>query len=292
VIAKTYRKDSKGRNAYDGMVALWHSPLAANAGVMIAEPLAYIPELKIMVQRTIPSDQSLEDLLKAALSADSQEAFEELYRYVRRAAAGLAALHQSGVYHGETVGLDERFAELRDLIARLLVPVPDLAGVAEPLLARFEALAAVQPPDPSVPTHGTFHPEQVLIDGERVGLIDFDDFCIAEPAMDVGLFCATIKDNGLNALDASLARSREIRLARLARLDTICAVFLDEYERHAPISRARVALWEAWSYLRAALHYWTKVKPAEPDNGLLMLASYLRGMGLFGVENRVGNARR
>jgi hypothetical protein len=45
VIAKTYRKDSKGRNAYDGMLALWHSPLAAGDVVTLAEPLAYIPEL-------------------------------------------------------------------------------------------------------------------------------------------------------------------------------------------------------------------------------------------------------
>jgi aminoglycoside phosphotransferase (APT) family kinase protein len=239
----------------------------------------------------MPGDESLEDVLKSAFDSDSQAANEELYRYMRKAAAALAALHQSGVYHGETIGLDERFGELRDLIARLLVPVPELAGVAEPLLARLDSLAAAQPPDPGVPTHGTFHPEQVLIDGERVGLIDFDDFCIAEPAMDVGLFCATIKDNGLNALDASLARSREIRLARLARLDTICEVFIDEYERHAPISRARVALWEAWSYLRAALHYWTKIKPAEPDNGLLMLESHLRDMGLLGATNGDAGAR-
>jgi hypothetical protein len=285
VIAKTYRKDSKGRNAYDGMLALWHSPLASGDLATIAEPLAYIPELKIMVQRPIAADQSLEDMLKAALGADSQEAIEEVYRYMRKAAAGLAALHQSGARHGETVALDERYAEIHELIARLLVPVPELAGVVEPLLARLESLAAAHPPDPSVPTHGTFNPEQVLIDGQKIGLIDFDDFCMAEPALDVGLFRAAIKDIGMNALDASLARNHEIRVARLARLDTICEVFLAEYEQHAPISRPRVALWEAWSYLRDALHYWTKVKPAEPDNGLLMLKSHLRDMPIDAAGN-------
>jgi hypothetical protein len=111
-------------------------------------------------------------------------------------------------------------------------------------------------------------------------VIDFDDMGMAEPALDVGLFRAAIKDIGMNALDDSQARNRPIRLARLARLDAICDVFLAEYELHVPISRARVALWEAWSYLRDALHFWIKVKPAEPDNGLLMLESHLRGMGL------------
>jgi hypothetical protein len=281
VIAKTYRKDSKGRNAYDGMLALWRSQLANSGVVTIAEPLAYIPELKLMVQGPIAGDQSLEDLLKAALGADSQAAVEELNAYMRKAAAGLAAFHQSGVTNSETVALDERFAEIRDLIARLLVPVPGLAGAVEPLLAHLELLAGAHPSDAAVPTHGTFSPEQVLIDGDQIGFIDFDDFCMAEPALDVGLFRAAIKDIGMNALDESQARNRAIRVARLARLDAIGEVFLAEYEKHAPISRQRVALWEAWSYLRDALHYWTKVKPAEPDNGLLMLESHLREMGLY-----------
>jgi len=281
VIAKTYRKDSKGSNAYDGMLALWHSPLAAGDVVALAEPLAYIPELKIMVQAPIAGDHSLEDMLKSALSANTQPAIEEIYSYVRKVAIGLAAVHQSGIRHGETVTLDERFAEIHDLIARLLVPAPELAGAAEPLLAHLEALAAAHPADPAVPTHGTFTPEQVLIDGQRIGFIDFDDIGIAEPALDVALFRAAIKDNGMNALDPSLAHNREIRLARLARLDMIGEVFLAEYEKHAPISRQRVALWEAWTYLRDALHFWSKVKPAEPDNGLLMLESHLRDMGVY-----------
>jgi aminoglycoside phosphotransferase (APT) family kinase protein len=281
VIAKTYRKDSKGRNAYDGMQALWDSPLAGGAIVALAEPLAYIPELKVMVQAPIAGDQSLEDMLKSALSANSQTAMEQLYGYMRKTAAGLAAFHQSGVRHGDSVTLEQRFAEIHALLARLLIPVPELAGAVEPLLEHLEQLAAAEPADAEVPTHGTFNPEQVLIDGERIGLIDFDDFCMAEPALDVALFRAAIKDIGMNALDESMARQREIRLARLARLDTIAEVFLAEYERHAPISRGRVALWEAWSYLRDALHFWTKVKPAEPDNGLMMLESQLRDMGLY-----------
>jgi hypothetical protein len=292
VIAKTYRKDSKGRNAYDGMLSLWRSQLADGSVVTIAEPLAYIPELKLMVQGPIAGDQSLEDLLKAALGVDSQAASEELYAYMRKAAAGLAAFHQSGATNGETVTLDERFTEIRDLVARLLVPAPELAGVVEPLLAHLEMLAGVHPADAAVPTHGTFSPEQVLIDGERIGFIDFDDFCMAEPALDVGLFRAAIKDIGMNALDDSQARNRAIRVARLARLDTIGEVFLAEYEEHAPISRQRVALWEAWSYLRDALHYWTKVKPAEPDNGLLMLESHLRDMGLYNAVPAADTVKR
>lgn len=64
-------------------------------------------------------------------------------------------------------------------------------------------------------THGTFNPEQVLIDGERIGFIDFDDYCMAEPALDVGLFRSAIKDTGMNAPFSSSASSRAERLPGL-----------------------------------------------------------------------------
>lgn len=292
VIAKTYRKDSKGRNAYEGMAALWATPLAASPTLALAEPLAYIPGVKVMVQGPVAGDQSLEELLKAALADDTPANAATLDTYMRKAAAGLAELHCSGVQHGETVGLGERYAELHKLVALLLAVAPELRGAAEPALARLEALAAATPADAPVPTHGTFNPEQVLIDGERVGIIDFDDMCMAEPAFDVGLFRAAIKDIGMNALDGEQARDLAVRQARLARLDAIGEVFLAHYESLAPISRTRVALWEAWSYLRDTLHFWIKAKPAEPDNGLLMLLGQLGQIGLLAQSPAQPRARQ
>ena len=163
VIGKTYRKDSKAKNAYDGMLALWNSPLAAGDIVTIAEPLAYVPELKLMVQSPIAEELTLEDLLKSALSEGDSEHLEELHSYMRKAAHGLAALHQSGVQHGDLVSLEGRFPEISELIERLAVPVPELGEAAAPLLARLEAYAAAHPAGALVPTHGTFNPEQVLI---------------------------------------------------------------------------------------------------------------------------------
>jgi hypothetical protein len=80
----------------------------------------------------------------------------------------------------------------------------------------------------------------------------------------------------MNAPFLSPRPSQIERLARLALLDQIGDVFLSEYETHAVISRDRVALWEAADYLRNCLHYWIKVKPAEPANALLILDQHLR----------------
>lgn len=294
VIAKTYR-GKKGQNAYDGMLALWRSSLSQGDIVTIAEPLAYVPELKLLVQGPIHGAESLEDLLKSALRAGAPEALEEARRAIRMTAAGLAVLHQSGARHGETITWEDRLPDIHEIVERLVVPMPELANAATPLIARLEALAARCPADPLVPTHGTFDPEQVLIDGEpigfidpeqvqidieRIGFIDFDDFCLAEPAMDVGLFLAAIIDLALKAGDEDLLTSREARLARLDQARQIGEVFLSEYEALAPISRQRVALWEATDFLIDALHAWTKVKLAGPDNDMLILEHHLRSMDL------------
>jgi hypothetical protein len=276
VIGKVYRKGSKAQNAYEGMLTLWRSPLRDGSTVTIAEPIAYLPDLKTMLQTTIPGEISLEDLLKSVIDKPNAEGQEKLYRYMRKTAAGLAAFHQSGAAYGEHVELGQRFIEIHKLAHRLAILLPELEGAILPLLERLENLAALYPEEHTVPTHGTFNPEQVLIDGERIGFIDFDDYCMAEPALDVGLFRAAIKDTGMNAPFSSPAPSQAERLARLASLDEIGDVFLSEYETHAAISRHRVALWEAADYLRNCLHYWIKVKPAEPDHALLILEKHLQ----------------
>jgi hypothetical protein len=80
----------------------------------------------------------------------------------------------------------------------------------------------------------------------------------------------------MNAPFASSTPTQDERLARLALLDKIGDVFLDEYQMRASVSRDRVALWEAADYLRNCLHFWIKVKPAEPDNALLILEQHLQ----------------
>lgn len=206
-------------------MTLWHSPLADGSAVTIAEPIACLPDQKLMLQSTIPGELSLEDLLKSVIDRPSQVEGEKLHRYMRKTAAGLAAFHRSGASYGERVELGERFADLHKLIHRLTVLLPELGKAILLLLERLESLAALYPEESLMPTHGTFNPEQVLIDGERIGFIDFDDYCMAEPALDVGLFRAAIKDTGMNAPFSSSTPSRAERLARLILLDEIGDIF-------------------------------------------------------------------
>jgi hypothetical protein len=278
VVAKTY-SGSKGQNAYDGMRALWGSQLSKGDLVTIAEPLAYIPELKVLVQGPIYEEQTLEDLLKSALESASPASMQELRDYMRKTAIGLAALHQSGVTYGETISWEDELAEVREVIGRLAVPIPTIADAAAPLLEQLEAIAAETPADRVMPSHRAFRPAQVLLHRGKIGFIDFDGFGQSEPALDLSRFLR--KTRALSMDTANPNMDDEQRLARLDRADAIGEEFLAEYESRMPISRQRIALWEALDLLTLVLYCWTKVEPDRVQMNMFLLERHLRASGLL-----------
>jgi hypothetical protein len=276
VVAKTYSGD-KGQNAYDGMRALWDSPLSKGDVVTIAEPLAYLPDLKVLVQGPIAEDQTLEDLLKASVRAGTPEAMARLDEFMRKTAAGLAALHSSGVVYGETIGWEDELAEVREVIGRLVIPLPQLADAAEPLFQRLEALNAEYAPDPLRPAHRAFRPAQVLIHDGAIGFIDFDGFGQSEPALDLSRFLRKTRALGLDA--AGVEPGSDASSAWIERVEAICEGFLSEYERHLPASRQRIALWETLDLLTLVLYCWTKIEPERLNANMLLLERHLQKSG-------------
>jgi hypothetical protein len=275
VAAKTYRGD-KGRNAWEGMRALWASPLSAGDVVTIAEPLAYVPTLRVLLMGPVGEQATLKQLIRTALNAGTPTALAKLDAAMDGTAAGLAALHTCRVGYGEPVVIADELADIRGVLRRLALAVPKLAGAAEPLLARVEELALAHRADAAVPSHGSFRPAQVLLDGERIAFIDFDGICQAEPAMDLALFLSSVKGVGLVARGGADVTSPP----RLVQLQRVCARFLDRYRQLAPISPERVALWETLHLLTEVVDAWVKVQPSKLAPAMLLLEGHLDGAGL------------
>lgn len=297
VIAKTYR-GSKGENAYAGMKKLWESPLGQSQTVAIAEPLAFLPEENVLVQGPIREEQTLKQLLERAWLQADPALDTQVAVYLRQAARGLAELHHSGAYHGEVVTWEAELDDILQRRARLTKPLPQLANLAEDLVQQWRALAAATPADPRLPAHRSFRPAQILLAQGEIGFIDFDGFCQAEPAMDLALFMTTLKNFGLKKLatpGATLESSPEdeddddeveedspvdpaTRLAQLEQLEALCTIFLAEYERHAPVNRQRLWLWESIDLLSLIMSSWSKIKLARLEHCIFMLERHLEKM--------------
>jgi hypothetical protein len=275
VIVKAYRKP-KGERAFRGMVALWNSKMSQSRAVRIAQPLAYIPDLKVLIQGTLEEDETLEQALREALREGSPALLNRLRDLMDAAAAGLAELHNSGAKTDEVADVGEQIADIGELIRRLEVLAPEVAEAAVPLLDHLRELERRERPDPVVPSHGSFDCDQVLIAGASVGFIDFDSFCMAEPGLDVGHFRASLIDSGMKVAAREVIENPAATSAYLEMLDDIADAFSARYQSLSPISSTRLALWEGLDYLRDAIHLWTKPTRARPDVVVRILERQLR----------------
>ncbi|WP_020579398.1 phosphotransferase [Actinopolymorpha alba] len=276
VVVKTHQGD-KGSTAWEAMRALWETPLAQGTAVRLAEPLAYLPDERILVQGPIPGDKTLKELAREAISDGGTREVGRLRDALAQTAGALAALHSCGAVYGRTATFEEEVDEVEEVVGRLAQSVPALRPAAGPLLARMRECAKELPADPVVCAHHDFRPAQVLLDGGAVGFIDFDGSCMAEPALDLGRFRAKLRDIGISVLAATGQPLTGEPLARnLGLLDDLCEGFLAAYQEQAKVSRERVLLWETCDLVTAMLHAWTKVRLARIGPRLTVLIHQLR----------------
>jgi Ser/Thr protein kinase RdoA (MazF antagonist) len=277
VVAKTYWGD-KGRVAWDGMRDLWRAPVAAAGTVALAEPLAFSADDRVVLQRGIPHRTTLKAMLRECLGTGGGDP-AALVAALRRSGRGLAELHACSVQPLDERSWTAERAEVSEIVDRLAVLAPSLDGAVAGLLDTLDRRIAAAAEQPAVPSHGSFRPAQVLV-GEHgaIGFIDFDSFCLAEPAADCALFCSSLRDTGLRTLRE--ARGGDDATQR-ARLDALAAAFLDAYADTAPVCRERVELWEALDAVTGVLHCWTKAKLGRLPYRLTLLRHALDRAGVL-----------
>jgi aminoglycoside phosphotransferase (APT) family kinase protein len=285
VVAKVSQEE-EAATSYGAMRALWDSPLSRSEHVSIARPLAFVPELGLLVQSAVPEERNLKELLHAALLSGTSEDLAELDGTLQMTARGLADLHRCGATHGEVVTWLDELASLRKKRAKLADVMPRLADL-EDVLDRLEAAALTAPPDPFVPVHHSFRPAQVLLADGGIAFIDFDKSCQSEPASDLAMFTTKLRHASLNKLhvgaddeDDDELLDDATRLERIRRADSLCETFVGEYGRHASVSPRRIALWEALELFSLILSAAKKVNAGRVENCAFMLDQHMRRHGL------------
>jgi thiamine kinase-like enzyme len=158
------------------------------AFVQVPKPLAFVPEGDLMLQGTVPGE-----------AIDSDRSAPRFAEVADVAARTLAAIHGSDISLGHTHTLEHDIRHLRGMLPEFAVAAPELYLSLRKLLGHVEDRAAAVEPGPYVPSHGDFKYNQFLWDGERFYLIDFEAFCQAEAAYDVGYFCGYLPSSSLTS---------------------------------------------------------------------------------------------
>jgi len=276
VVLKTHQ-GGKGQSAWVAMNALWARQEAWRDAVRLAEPLGFLREQRILVQGPVPETLTLKELAREAIARGDREGLDRLREELAKTARALAALHGCRASYSRTASFEDELVEVESVTRRLSLSVPEIGTAAAPLLAVLGDRAAAVAREAAVPAHHDFRPAQVLLHGGRVGFIDFDGACMAEPALDLGRFRAKLRDIGVSTLGLGERPVDPERVeATLRLLDDLCEHFLAEYQRHAVVSRPRVVLWETCDLLTGLLHAWTKVRLLRVEPRLTVLVHQIR----------------
>lgn len=250
---------AKGHCGQDGVavhraqVALWDSPLASDPAVRIAEPYGYVEEFGVSVQGYVDHERSLKDLLAVVFGPGDGVSDADAMDATRATAAGLAALHSSGVGFGAPETWEDVLASHVKKHDKLAAAVPWLEDYTGGVLARLAAAGRATPADPPVAGHGSFRSAQVLLrDDGSVGIIDFDKLHQAEPAADLGAFLSKLRHTAVNKGGDQLPDAATAA-AIGERVDALRAGFLDAYRDRATVSEARLACWEGLEFLSLVL---------------------------------------
>ena len=193
LVAKLYGEQREADAATD-LLARLHT----RAGLAwTARPLGVVPGLPLALTEDLGSGRDRPPARSGLriVHPGSGDAME----VVRRAARALAELHTCGLDTGglsRRTGVDEAGKAAKR--ARLLEQyVPALAPVVGQVADELCSALAGLPGDTVRPGHGSFKSSQLLVRDGAVFVVDFDQVCLADPALDVGYFLAYLRPAGL-----------------------------------------------------------------------------------------------
>ena len=164
-------------STYHLVKSLWDAGFGDNSedGISVPEPMGVIPEFQMWLQRKVPGELATKLLAEASGVALAKRMVQAIHK-----------LHQAGIPTSRRHTMAD---ELRTVHERLLL----IAQMKPQWTQRLERLLDAgarrvnTTPEPSFRgIHRDFHPDQVIVDGARLYLLDFDDYCEGDPAIDLG----------------------------------------------------------------------------------------------------------
>jgi glycosyltransferase involved in cell wall biosynthesis len=176
------------RRRYEIQMAFWKAGFndTSTDGISVPEPLGMIVQWQLWLQRKV-SGSLASSLLEQ----------NDAPMLVTRIADALAKIHVSGVETERSHTLADEIATLRQRIARVIDRHPHHQSRLERILARSVELAAVMPESRPAGIHRDFYADQIISNGDRLYLLDFDLYAMGDPALDAGNFLGHLTEQSL-----------------------------------------------------------------------------------------------
>jgi len=145
-------------------------------GISVPPPLAVIPDWRMWLQAKVPGTVLTEQLTDATESVAEQ------------VATALFKLHRTPILTDRRHTMAAEYQILERRLRRVATNCPEWNAPIVQLLSGCRQLAMSVADDQAASLHRDFYPDQVIIDGRRLFLLDLDLHCRGPAAIDVGNF--------------------------------------------------------------------------------------------------------
>ncbi len=163
-----------------------HAAISPNRAWRVAEPVAVVPAWNMWIQSCLPGRSAVQ-----CLTPDSD--VDLAYRIGQV----LAQLHGLELQVAREHTWKDEYSILADGLQRVAEESPWWSARIESVLAACGRQLATLPVGPRRGIHRDFYPAQVLVADGEIGLVDFDNFAMGHPSVDVGNFVAHLIEAGL-----------------------------------------------------------------------------------------------
>lgn len=206
----------------------------------IAQPIAYLPDRRMLLMESLKGNTLQECIKSGDISA------------LGTAAKSLAVLHRlspGNLTIMELVSLESKIAETLNMISYIC---PELSEIANEISQSLKRQLGNGQTSQAGFVHGDLHPGQIIIDGDKAGIIDFDRSYLGDSTADIGNFIANLRLRGLP--DNKNTEKME-------------SEFISAYEKFAGAAAGKEGLsfWIAFSLFQLAVSPFRSLEPNWRD---------------------------
>lgn len=200
-----------GNAGYRLLKAFWDGGFGSDSpdGISVPEPVGTLPKFQMWLQRKVSGRVSSELLMSPDLDL------------VRRIPAAARKIHEAGIPAERTHTVADELRILRERLSAVAKAELRWADRLGRVLEAAERLGAALPEPVPCGIHRDFYPDQVIVNGNRLYVVDFDLYCEGDPGLDIGNFLGHITEHSLRTRGdpgalAGLEQAVEERFVELA----------------------------------------------------------------------------
>jgi hypothetical protein len=211
LIGKTRARRS-GNEGFRLQKAIWDAGFDSESGdrISVPEPIGVISAFQMWIQRKVKGPTA--DLLLAQSGGVG---------LARRIAGAIHKLHCARVPTEKAHTIHDELRILRECLAEVALVHPQWAPRLDSLMTACEKRGAATPAAGTCGIHRDFYASQVIVEGDRLWLLDFDLYCQGDPALDAGNFIGHVTEQSLRECGSpdvlgEVERAVEDEFARLS----------------------------------------------------------------------------